>query len=249
MPEIDPLLAAVEALTKPQRRKQEQEIISRFTTKDDDGIEHTTEHVVGTQKVTVTTPPLLELLDDAIRSSMGGSTKGAALASESAVLNVRALYEAIQIATEVADWCRLVKVIPTRQSAKDLSAWYASTRVRDFTEAQADFYTVMLRKWAGTIWGMMDPWREQDIPDPCPTCGATEWWDPSEDKPGEPRRRLPPIEGMKRGRARPLLIRYKRGQNIDQSGYALCRACEAVFGVRELRFELERRAEEGMTTV
>ena len=78
MTETDPLLEAVEALTKPNRRKQLQDIIQGYTTTDLDGVTHEHQRTVGTQKVTVELPPLLDLLDDAIQSSMGGSTKDCA---------------------------------------------------------------------------------------------------------------------------------------------------------------------------
>lgn len=241
MSEVDPLLTAVEALTKPQRSRQEQDIISRYVTTDDDGIENVTEHVVGTQKVTVELPPLLDMLDDAIQSSMGGSTKGAALASESAVLNVQALYEAMKIASTVRDWCRQADVPDRKHTRQNLEAWNASVVVRDMAQEHATFYTSVMRKWAASIRTMLDPWREKDLPDPCPVCHAEEWWDAAEDKPGEPRRRLPRMEGIRRGRPRPLLIRYRRdAPDMIENGHALCRACGAEFGLRELKFELEQ---------
>ncbi|MDN4616427.1 hypothetical protein P5G50_18420 [Leifsonia sp. F6_8S_P_1B] len=254
MSETDPLLAAVEALTKPQKRRQEQDIISRYVTTDDDGIETVTEHVVGTQKVTVELPPLLDMLDDAIQSSMGGSTKGAALASESAVLNVHALYEAMKISSAVRDWCRMAGVLDRKHTRENLEAWNASVYVRDLDEEHAAFFAAVMQKWAASIRTMLDPWREKDLPNPCPVCHAEEWWDASEDKPGEPRRRLPPMEGIRRGRPRPLLIRYKRDDpEMIEKGHAICRACGAEFGLRELQFELEQAEattrQEGMTTV
>lgn len=234
MTETDPLLEAVEALTKPNRRKQLQDIIQGYTTTDLDGVTHEHQRTVGTQKVTVELPPLLDLLDDAIQSSMGGSTKGAALASESIPLNSSALFEAMKISSIVRDWCRLTKkVIPGKHTAKNLSAWYVATRAGQPTPEEDDRHAVTLRKWASTIRVMLDPWREKDLPDPCPMCGATEWWDPNDP---------PTAGGPGKGRPRPLIIRYRPGPDMIEKGYGLCRACEEVFGVRELKYAIEQAA-------
>lgn len=229
MTEVDPLLAAVEALTKPQRRKQLQDILQPYTITTD-GTETEHHRVVGTQKVTVELPPLLELLEDAIRSNMGGSTRSASLASQSIPLDPGALYEAMKITSQVGDWCRLVGLKPTRHAAQDLKAWYVRTRAGHPTPDQDEAQAVVLRRWAATIRGMLDPWREKDLPDPCPICGAKEWWDPS--------------EPTKQGRPRPLIIKYRPGdEGMVEKAYGLCRACEEVFGVRELAYAIEHAGE------
>jgi hypothetical protein len=242
--ETDPLLAAVEALTKPQRRKQVQDVMQPYTVEDEDGVITQHHRAIGTQKVTVEIPPLLELLDSSIQSSMGGSTKGAALASESIPLNSAALFEAMKIADTVRDWCRQAKVVPSKHTAKDLQAWLASTFARDLTEDTATLYVTLCRRWAGTIKGLLDPMDEKDLPDPCPVCGATVWWDAAEDRPQGHRRHLPPLEDIIPGRPRPLAIRYKRGDpDMIENGYGFCRACGEVFGVRELRYAIEHAGE------
>ncbi|MFF1633960.1 hypothetical protein [Leifsonia sp. NPDC058248] len=226
--QTDPLLEAVEALTKPQSRKEPQDIINTYVTKDDEGVETEHQKVVGTQKVTVILPPLLKQLDDAIRSSMGGSTRGAALASESAVLNVSALYEAMKIESQVRDWCRLRGITPTKDTAKDLAAWHAATYLDGLTDEQETSSTRTLRKWATSIRGMLDPWREKDLPDPCPACGATDWWDMS----------------TRSRYLRPLIIKYRPdGADMVERSYGLCRACEEVWNVRELAYDIEQAAQ------
>jgi hypothetical protein len=230
MSEVDPLLEAVEALTKPVKRKQLQDVIEPYTLTDKDGIRTEHRRVIGTQKVTVELPPLLELLDDAIQSSMGGSTKGAALASESIPLNSAALFEAMKISSQVRDWCRLEDVTPTRHTLTNLRAWYVATRAGHPTPDEDEAQARVLRKWAATIRGMLDPWREKDLPDPCPLCGAKLWWDPA--------------EPTTQGRPRPLIIRYRPGDaDMVERAYGLCRACEEVFGVRELAYAIEHAAE------
>lgn len=211
MSDVNPLLEAVEALTKPVRRKviQDGPVGS--------GLE-------GQKVVSVELPPLMEQLDEAIRSSIGGSSRGASLAFEGAVLNTGALFTAMKISTQIQDWCRMVKVKPVKNSTADLRAWYAA---RQATRPESDdWHTRQLHKWAGQIRGLLDPPRERDLPDACPVCGATEFWDPK--------------TGTKY--LRPLVIQYRPSDaDMLQQAKALCKACEQVWSVRELAWELENR--------
>lgn len=209
-----PLLDAVDDLTKPTRKKiiQDGPIGS--------GLD-------GQNVATVVTPALLDQLDSAIRSSIGGaSTSGASLAFEGAVLNTGALFTAMKISSQIQDWCRMVGVKPVKNSTTDLRSWYAAT-LATTTDTKVDTYRVkVLRGWAGKIRGLLDPPRERDLPDSCPVCGATEWWDPK--------------TGTKY--LRPLVIHYRpNGPDMLQQARALCRACEQVWNVRELAWELENR--------
>jgi hypothetical protein len=159
---------------------------------------------------------------------MGGSTRGAALASESAVLNVSALYEAMKIETQVRDWCRRVNVIPTKSATKDMKAWYAATLAHTLDDAQENYYTNTLDQWARSIRGMLNPWREKDLPDPCPACGATDWWDKS----------------TRSRYLRPLIIRYRPdGADMVERSHGMCRSCEEVWNVRELAWLIEHPKE------
>ena len=200
----DPLLTAVEKLTKPIRSKVMQ----------GEAVSH------------VELPPLLVQLDSSIRSSMGGTAAGASLAFEGAPLNTAALFKAMKISSQVIDWCHAMKIKPVRNTRADLLAWYAA-----FTQTPPDptverYRTKVLHGWARSIEEMLNPPRERELPDACPTCEATEWWD------------------MKTGAkyARPLVVRYRPGDDDligDAKGF--CRACETVWGARQLSFELEEK--------
>lgn len=201
----DPLLTAVEQLTKPIRSKVMQ----------------------GEAISVVELPPLLVQLDQAIRSSMGGTASGASLAFEGAPLNTAALFKAMKISAQVTDWCHALKIVPARNTRADLLTWYAA-----YTQSTPDptverYRTKVLRGWAASIEEMLNPPRERELPDACPTCDATEWWD------------------MRTGGKypRPLVIRYRPGDDDlvgDAKGF--CRACEAAWGARQLAFELEEKA-------
>lgn len=206
------LLDAVDELTKPTRTKLIQ-----------DGPHG--ELVEGRRTITVEQPPLLEQLDTAIRSSMGGaSTSGASLAFEGAVLNTGALFAAMKISSQIRDWCNSLKVVPAKNSCTDLRAWYTATLTHPFPPGVEEHRTKTLHGWANQIRTLLDPPREKDLPDACPLCGATEWWDP---KTGH--RFL-----------RPLVIRYRPGDNMVQDAKGLCRACETVWNVRELAYLIEQ---------
>jgi hypothetical protein len=213
MSENNYLLLGVEALTKPAKHGEWQDIIQA-------GVP------VGTQKITIELPPLLEQLDGAIRSSMGGApTSGAALAFEGAVLNTAALFTAMKISTQIRDWCRIAKVQPVKNTSTNLVNWYIKLDQGPIALEVETFHVKILSSWAKQIKAMLDPPRERDLPDACPVCGATEWWD------------------MKDGKKypRPLVVRYRPSQE-DMIGQAkgICRACATVFGVRELAYEIEQ---------
>ena len=216
---VNRLLEAVEQLTKLDKRGHQQNILENG-------------NVIGHQKVTIQLPPLLEQLDSAIRSSMGGNTPGASLAFEGAVLNAAALFTAMRISAQIRDWCRIAKTTVVKNSTKDLIAWYLAAS--NLSHDVESFHIKAMNSWAGQIRAMLNPSRERELPNACPGCDATEWWDMA--------------DGMKY--LHPLIIRYRpSGANMIKESKALCRACEKVWGVRELAYELEqielRRAEDG----
>lgn len=198
------LLGAVDALTKP--------IISRVIQTNDAGI-------TCTEPTKVELPSLLDQLLASIQSSMGGSTSGASLAFEGAPLNTSALFEAMKITAQIDSWCHAVGIVATHQPAHDLRAWYAMTLARPETR---EFETKHLEQWKRTIESLLDPPRQKDLPDACPECGATEWWDPK--------------TGARYHR--PLVIRYKPDDPGDATG--MCRACAHVWNARELAFAIEQ---------
>jgi len=200
----NPLLEAVEDLTNPQVSKIIQE----------------------GNLVEIRLPSLLAQLDAAIHSSMGGNSAGASLAFEGAPLNTAALFQAMKISSQVRDWCHAVKVVPVKNTAADLSAWF-NVFSRSSPELEVERYRVkVLHGWAASIRGMLNPPRHRELPDDCPTCGADAWWDAR--------------DGHKY--TRPLIVQY-RPTDEDMIGEAkgMCRACEATWSARGLAFDLEER--------
>lgn len=197
------LLDAVDDLTQPTK--------TRVIQTNDAGITCTSD---------AETPSLLDQLEASIQSSMGGSTSGSSLAFEGAPLNTAALFEAMKIATQIGDWCRIVGAPVTKHLSEDLRAWYAATLSKVNWDDTS--YTRNLRRWAGTIRSLLDPPREKYLPDPCPNCGEKDFW-----KGGE-------LFMF------PLVVKYRTEDPIG-SATALCRACEKVWNARELAYELEQR--------
>lgn len=200
----NPLLEAVEDLTNPQVSKIIQE----------------------GNLVEIRLPSLLAQLDAAIHSSMGGNSAGASLAFEGAPLNTAALFQAMKISSQVRDWCHAAKLVPVKNTAADLSAWF-NLFSRSNPELEVERYRVkVLRGWAASIRGMLNPPREKDLPDDCPACGADGWYDAR--------------DGHKY--PRPLIIRYRpQEDNMVDEAKGMCRACEQVWGVRELAYAIEER--------
>jgi hypothetical protein len=204
------LLDAVDDLTLDQRRKERQEVIRHG-------------HVIGHQRVDITLPPLLTQLAEAIRGTIGAGSSGS-LSSERNLLDADALFKFIQIDAQIRDWCRGLKILPSKDPADNLRAWYVA-RLTHTHEAEDDSYHIKkLGQWAGQIRSKLDPWRERELPDECPACGAKSWW----------------RDGAEY--FRPLIIKYKpTGPDLIQEARCLCRACEQTWGVRELAYELELR--------
>jgi len=215
------LLDVVDDLTLPKHTTVMQDVMT--ATRDADGNDHLRPTGRRT-KATVTTPPLLTQLQEAIRSSIGGTAGGASLAHERSMLDSEALHQAMIMTNTIGDWCGMVGARHDRTNpATSLRAWYATRLATNPTQASDDWYENHLRGWVGFIWSKLDPVRERDLPDGCPVCGATEWWRAGERYP------------------RPLVVRY-RGNDPDmiERARALCRACEQVWSVRELAYELEQ---------
>ncbi|THG32999.1 DUF7341 domain-containing protein [Naasia lichenicola] len=212
MSEHGDLLEAVDRLTKPLHRKQLQTVM------DPDG------RVVGTKLITLSAAPLLEQLAEAIQSSIGGSSAGATLASERSLLDTDALQRFSIIDSQVRDWCRDLGLVPTRDPAANLRAWYVTCLTRRMTFEVEAFHLRTLSQWATLIDSKLDPVRERELDDRCPECEATTWW----------------RDGSKY--RHPLVVRYRPdGADMIQAARASCRACETSWGVRAPAWEIEQR--------
>jgi hypothetical protein len=222
------LLDVVDDLTLPKHNPVTQDVMIEVT---DTETQAVTVRASGrTRKGFVTLPPLLTQLQDAIRSSIGGTASGASLAHERSVLDADALQKAMIIASTIGDWCRLVDAHHDRADmCASLRGWYTKRLATNPTQAEDDFYQGQLRGWVSFVWAKLDPVRERELPDACPTCGAAEWW-----RDGERYHH-------------PLVIKYRPNDaDMIERGRALCRACEQVWGIRELAYALEQGQAEAL---
>lgn len=226
-PVPNPLLDAVDELTLPDRRREKQDVLETFEI-DDDGVMVERQRKVDEKVVTITQDALLDQLVKVIHSDIGSTSRGASLAFERSILDGEALFKFISISTATGDWCRMAGITSTRNPTKDLRAWYVSTLSKPLTQTKERFHIDEMISWANYIRSKLDRPREWDFPQPCPLCAATEWWDEGDDR-------------NKPGRTRPLVVRYKpMGPDTIDRAKALCRACERVWSVRALAYELEQ---------
>lgn len=165
--------------------------------------------------------PLLVQLEDAIRGSGVGIGGSGALASERNIINGVALFEFQQIRASIIRWRQELSLSPTDSLVDGLRGWHAAWIA---TQDAAEFRLSELRRWAKTIRTLLDPPRQQDLPEPCPACDAGTWFDAQT------------VEE----RLRPLVILYRNDEHPDKAT-AKCRACECTWGARELAYELEVR--------
>ncbi|WP_213816197.1 hypothetical protein [Glaciihabitans sp. dw_435] len=208
------LLDAVDALTKPVRSKVIQDSPDAA--------------MPGTSVATVELPSLLDQLDEAIRGTIGIGGSGS-LANERNMLNNDALHRFVTISSMIKDWARAVK-IPVKTGdlpGPMLRAWFIAFTAAGQPSLEAErFYSRQMNGWAAQISAMFDPPRTRDLPDACPVCEATEWWNP------ETGQKYP----------RPLVISFHDGPDLLDRGKGLCRACDTTFRIRELALAIETAA-------
>lgn len=205
------LLDAVDGLTKPIRSRVIQ-----------DG--PVGSGLAGQQVVTVELPALLDQLNDAIRGTNVKGSSGS-LPWERNMLDGDALFQFMLIASLIKEWARMVGSVITPDDPKaTLRAWYVIYSATPRTEAQESFYSRKMTKWANQIVAKLNPGRVWDLPQACPDCEATVWFNPADKKPYP----------------RPLIVTYhETGPNLIQEATASCRACETKWGIRELAHILD----------
>ena len=208
-PEENDLLTAVDALSKPQRVAQWQgEGESRKIFKRLD-------------------PPLLDWLQEAIGSNIGGGG-GGKQARERVPMDFGAftLYEDID--GRIRSWMAELGATTGKNvtPAQMLRTWYTLWNAQTHTDSLNNAYAGIMEGWAQAIKDKLDPPKRIEITSPCPACGR-EWvnvglklMDGSDDP-----------DDVERVRVLNAVEREK----IEDS-YAMCSACNRVWlGVPQMR--------------
>lgn len=174
---------------------------------------------VGDKWVKVKHEPLLTQLEEAVRSSFGGSSAGGGSTSGS-VLNSAAFYLASQILSQIGDWCRMVGVRPARDAVSDLVAWSI------VFQGSGEFHASQLERWAAEIRDLLDPPKRVPLNAPCAVCDATSHTD---------------AEGVV---SLPVLVEYDSALasydrvSAEATMRARCRVCDAEWNGRDAIVEL-----------
>lgn len=208
----DHLLESLDSLTKPVVTKIRQDLVL-------------TGHTTGVGTHTVTMPPLLVQLQEAIGGSIGiGGSKG--LPSERNMLDGDALLKFMTISSTITDWCRGVKAEPAKgDPALTLRRWFVN--YRQVPRPSEKFHQRKMDSWRNLIEEKLDPPRTRELKDvACPNCEAKDWWNPAD----------------KLRYLHPLRVDYRpTGPDMIQQAVAKCLACEKTWGVRQLQYEIEMR--------
>jgi hypothetical protein len=167
---------------------------------------------------------LLERLESEIRFSL--SREGAkSLPNQRVPINSGALMLFMRISSQITDWAHGVKAAVYKgDPARTLRAWFVAWSQGNREVGEVAARVKLLHGWAASIRRELDPPRQRELPDPCPACGAHEYW-----RDGE---RLP----------KPLVVEIPRNpeQSLIDESSAACRACDKRWGARELAYELEQ---------
>jgi hypothetical protein len=199
------LLDAVDALTKP-------------------GVLH---HTIQDSRFTcvVFDTPLLDRLENEIRFSL--SREGSkSLPNQRVPINSGALHLFMRISSQITDWAHDAKAtVHKGDPGRTLRAWYVAWTQTEREAGSIAGRVRLLTGWEVSIRREIEPPRQKDLPDPCPTCGASEWWRDGERYP------------------RPLVVESPRNPevNLIDESTAHCRACDKRWGARELAYELEQK--------
>ena len=139
------------------------------------------------------------------------------------MLNGDALHKSLKMKSTIRDWARTAGFELRQGStpAEMLRGWYVLFVASERSDELTGFHLKMLAGWAHQIVAALDPPRLKDLPDACPTCGADTWWQDGQEF------------------TRPLLLSMHDGPDMIETGKGMCRACEAVFGLRELSYAIE----------
>lgn len=178
--------------------------------------------------VTVTHPPLLDRMREAVFPSTeknGGSVSAAHTRSPA---DLDAMFQFAKMASAIGDWCRIAGIGATREPGRDLRRWYAS-RLAD-VDRDDTFYRGQLRSWIGVIRNHLDPPESFTIRHACPICSTVAYGD-----------------AVNGGDGYPIQVRYRKDETdsmVDE--VATCRACGVSWlghaALMELAEEVHERA-------
>lgn len=208
----DALLDAVDRLTLPQE--------NHLAQIGDDG--------KWIRAHTVTLPPLLQQLGDAVNPSSNTTAGSASSPATRAPLDVTALYEWSKMSSAIRSWCHMRGVEVTRNPVnvvEDLTNWYHSTVG---TGLLGTFYIRELDRWADLIENLLTPGQQFEADYPCPICKATSWGNA--------------VDG---GSTRAILITYRKDDHGFMSDErAMCRPCRTVWLGHDSLMELAEEQHE-----
>lgn len=218
--EDNDLLAAVDALSKPQHVAEWQEAVP------EKGIERKIKRR--------TNPPLLDWLATAVANNIGGDGGGRP-GRERTPIDIGALTLYEEIDGRIRSWLDELGARPGRDvtATQALRTWYALWIGRTRLDGLDDTYRDILRRWESRIEDILDPPKRIEITAPCPACG-TEWRniglklaDGSDDPNDAERVRV--LSAVERATL--------------QDSFAVCVACERVWagvtGMRALRIAID----------
>lgn len=197
------LEAAVSALTDP--------VLIPHMQKTDDG-EYLRMHITEL-------PCLLDQLESAIISSIGGQGNVQTGKNARNVVNGDALHQFTLISSTISSWCTSIAKIRAPRGARAGLLAFLSVK-----PDAGEFYINEMRRWASIITMTLDPPKTVQVIDPCPECGATDYT-------GD--------EGVI---PHPVSVRYEREDPLS-TVRANCAACDyewsGLTAIRALRFQLD----------
>lgn len=138
----------------------------------------------GTGKyVPVDYPPLLDMLREAIGSSLGKTRSGVSSDAERSLLNLQAFQLWEHIDGTVRAWwqevskdrCPTELKVALRELAGRLHALHASNQI---PTSRHEHITAQFPRWRTRIWEMFDPPVIKELDGACPACEATAFYAP-----------------------------------------------------------------------
>ncbi|UAJ79966.1 hypothetical protein IT072_02490 [Leifsonia sp. ZF2019] len=130
--------------------------------------------------------PLLDLLEESVRSSLGRTTAGPGSGSDRSPIDLRAFTMLENIDSIVRAWGREFNLDHKADLKTLLSAVYVELEALWVTNQVVESVYVGLTngfvRWADEIWNMFDPPIRKEITAPCPECGERYFYTADEER-------------------------------------------------------------------